>query len=1028
MLRTLRHLVTPSPCHLVIAAAVLALTAQAVPPTKEQAEFFESKVRPILADNCYKCHSVAEGKSKGDLTLDTRDGWLKGGKNGEVIKPGDPEHSPFIVAIGYKDADLQMPPKGEKLSDAQIATLTEWVKMGAPDPREASGAIKSKLTGLTDTARNHYAFQPVKKPAVPENKQQSWCKTPVDAFVLHDLEANGMVPNKPATKEALIRRAYYDLIGLPPTPYEVSDFLKDTTPGTFAKVVDKLLASPRYGERWGRHWLDTARYSDTIGGDRNANKTTDYRYANAWTYRDYVVNAFNDDKPYDQFIVEQLAADQIPGIKQDDPRLAALGFLTVGERFKNKNDVINDRIDVVGKGFLGLTVSCARCHDHMFDPIPTKDYYALHGIFNSIYEPDIQPVLASKVTPQQLADFQTKYSGIMKEMQTRYFDTVGDYMKEFFGKPDAYLEAALVGQRGKAGAKGGESDKRRNEIIRNEKLDDQFVQLIQRAVAKNPNVFGPLAQIARTDSFQLSDLDRMAKRGGPGKMGGKLNEKFGEKGEKMMEMAREEASHGPNKYVVEALTKNPPHNLADAIKVYGELFRSLQPQAKGFIAAMKSATSASVSGYDDDLIDALRGPFDIAPAPLLTKDLMETAQLTFPNKIAGKARLNFGELNLLETSHPGSPAKAMVVADSPRPANSAVFIRGEAQSKGPVEPRHFLEILSPGQKPAPFTQGSGRLDLAIAIADKGNPLTPRVAVNRIWMHHFGEGLVSTPDDLGVQSGKPSHPELMDYLAAKFIEFGWSMKQMHKVIMLSAVYQQSTETNPAYETRDPANKFLWRANVRRLDFESMRDSLLFFTHQLDLTLGGKPVNLTDEPYSNRRSVYGYIDRGNLPELMQSFDFSDPDMPNSKRTTTVVPQQALFLMNGSMAVDVARKLIARPEIAKTPDNDEKVRWLYRIVFQRLPREDELATARDFLHHVQGSVSEPPATANANTGDKNPRMAKLQQQQQQQQQQQKRKEGGKFSAIQNEGQRVERRPLTGWEAYAQALLFANELAYVN
>ena len=1013
-----------------LALAGVAPAALNVPPTKEQTEFFESKVRPILADNCYKCHSIAEGKSKGDLTLDTRDGWQKGGKNGEVIKPGDPDHSPFVVAIGYKDSDLQMPPKGEKLSDAQIATLTEWVKMGAPDPRDASGAIKAKLSGLTDNARSHWAFQPVKKPAVPENKQQSWCKTPVDAFVLHDLEANGMVPNKPATKEALIRRAYYDVIGLPPTPYEVADFLKDNTPGAFAKVVDKLLASPHYGERWGRHWLDTARYSDTIGGDRNANKTTDYRYANAWTYRDYVIKSLNDDKPYDQFIVEQLAADQIPGIKPDDSRLAALGFLTVGERFKNKNDIINDRIDVVGKGLLGLTVSCARCHDHMFDPIPTKDYYALHGVFSSIYEPDNQPVLASKVTPQQLADFQTKYSGIMKEMQGRYFDTVGDYMGQFFNKPEAHLEAALSGQRGKAGgAKNGEAEKRRNELIRTEKLDDQFVQLMQRAVVKNPTVFGPLAQIARTDSFQLSDLERMSQQGrraGP-KPGGKAAEKLGDKGEKMMEMAREEASHGPNKYVVEALTKNPPHNLAEAIKVYGDLFRSLQPQTKGFIAAMKAATSGTVSGYDDDLIDVLRGPFDIEPAPLLTKDIIETAQVTWPNKISGKARLNFGELNLLEISHAGSPAKAMVVADKPRPENSPVFIRGEALSKGAVEPRHFLEILSPGQKPAPFTQGSGRLDLATAIADKTNPLTPRVAVNRIWMHHFGEGLVTTPDDLGVQSGKPSHPELMDYLAAKFVEFGWSMKQLHKVIMLSAVYQQSTDTNPAYETKDPENKFLWRANVRRLDFESTRDSLLVFTGQLDRTIGGKSVNLTDEPYSNRRSVYGYIDRGNLPELMQSFDFSDPDMPNSKRTTTVVPQQALFLMNGSMAVDVARKLIARPEIAKTPDNDEKVRWLYRIMFQRLPRPDELAMARDFLHRVQGTVAEPAAPDPASTGGKNPReMAKLQQQQKLQQP--KKRDGGKFGAIQNEGERVERRPLTGWEAYAQALLFANELAYVN
>jgi mono/diheme cytochrome c family protein len=1009
---------------LLFALGSAALAAE-LPP--EQREFFEAKVRPILAGHCYSCHSVEEKKSKGDLTLDTRQGWQKGGASGQVIVPGKPEESLLIKAIGYKDADLQMPPKGEKLSDAQIAVLTEWVKMGAPDPRDGGKDIAAKLSGLTDQAKAHWAYQPVKKPAVPENKQASWAKTPVDAFILQKLEANGMTPNKPATKEALIRRAYYDLIGLPPTPYEVADFLKDTAPNAFEKVINKLLASPHYGERWGRHWLDTARYSDTIGGERNNNRTTEYRYAHAWTYRDYVVKAFNDDKPYDQFIIEQLAADQLPDVRPGDARLAALGFLTVGERFRNVNDIINDRIDTVSKGFLGLTVACARCHDHMFDPIPTKDYYALHGVFSSIYEPDDKPMLATALKAEQLADFQQKYAAVAKELQNRYFDTVGDYLADFFRKPEAHLEAALAGQKARQNAN-REAEQQRNKLIREEKLDEDFVQFIQRAVQKNPTVFGPLAQIAKTGKFQVSDLQRMSEMSDRAmkKLGDKKAAKMGDMAERMAAKMREEAAHGPNKYVAEALTKTPPTNLAEAVKVYGEMFRSLQPQAKGFIAAMKNATSATVPGYDADLIDVLRGPFSVEPAPMLTKDIIEAEQLTWPNRISGKARLNFSELNVLELTHPGSPAKAMIVADRPQPKNSPIFIRGEAQSRGPVVPRGFLEILSPGHQPVPFSQGSGRLELAQAIANKANPLTARVAVNRIWMHHFGEGLVPTPDDLGVQAGAPSHPELLDYLAAKFMEFGWSMKQMHKLIMLSAVYQQSTETNPAYETKDPDNRLLWRANIRRLDFEAMRDSLLVFSGQLDRTIGGKPINLTDEPYSYRRSVYGYIDRGNLPELMQHFDFSDPDMPNSKRTTTVVPQQALFLMNSAMAVDIARKLIARPEIAKTMDHDEKVRWLYRIMFQRLPRPDELQLARTFLDQVQTHTSEAPEPADSSFNPEQERKRRLARQQQAQQQ--KRRDNGKFSPIQNEGERVERRPLTGWEAYAQALLFSNELAYVN
>jgi mono/diheme cytochrome c family protein len=374
---------------LVIAALrAMAVAAPGVEFNKAQLDFFERKVRPIFSDNCYKCHSIEKGKSKGGLTLDTREAVLKGGDDGPVIKPGRPEESLLIKAINYDDPDLQMPPKGEKLSSQQIADLTEWIRIGAPDPRDAPKPIGSgKLSGLTDKARQHWAYQPVKKPAIPINSNQQWCRTPVDAFILQALEAKQMVPSPDADREALLRRATYDLIGLPPTPQEVEAFLADKSPNAFAAVVDRLLASPHYGERWGRFWLDTARYSDTTGGERKALRGQDYRYAYAWTYRDYVIKAFNDDKPYDQFIIEQLAADRLPEAASDKTQLAALGFLTVGERFANPNDIINDRIDVVSKGFLGMTVTCARCHDHMFDPIPTEDYYALHGVFSSTIEP-----------------------------------------------------------------------------------------------------------------------------------------------------------------------------------------------------------------------------------------------------------------------------------------------------------------------------------------------------------------------------------------------------------------------------------------------------------------------------------------------------------------------------------------------------------------------------------------------------------------------------------------------------------------
>jgi hypothetical protein len=329
------------------------------------------------------------GKDKGGLTLDTREAIIKGGDTGPSVVPGDPDKSLLVTAVAYTDPELQMPPKGEKLKPEQVAALKEWVKMGAADLLDAA-AVKSKLSGLTDKARQHWAYQPVKKPAVPVNKNQQWCRTPVDAFILQKLEGAEMFPSPDAPKETLLRRVTYSLTGLPPTPQELQAFLADNTPQAWTRVVERLLASPQYGERWGRHWLDTARYADTAGSNAD---NLDYRFPHAWTYRDWVIKAINDDMPYDQFIVHQLAADYLPK-EQQGPKgenLAALGFITVGERFGNVNDQINERIDTVSKGFFGLTVSCARCHDHMFDPISQKDYYAMHGIFASISEPRVKP-------------------------------------------------------------------------------------------------------------------------------------------------------------------------------------------------------------------------------------------------------------------------------------------------------------------------------------------------------------------------------------------------------------------------------------------------------------------------------------------------------------------------------------------------------------------------------------------------------------------------------------------------------------
>lgn len=986
----------------VAAPAFAAVTAE---PTPEQTAFFESKIRPILADNCYKCHSLENGKSKGGLTLDTRDGVLKGGEVGPVVVPGNPAASPLIKAVKYEDKDLQMPPskEGGKLKDEQIAALTEWVKMGAPDPRKE--VPKTKLTGLTAQARKHWSYQPVTKPEVPAIKNRVWCRTPVDGFILSKIEAKGMVPSPDASKETLLRRATYDLTGLPPTPQEVTDFLSDESAQAFSKVIERLLASPAYGERWGRYWLDTARYADTIGGMGN-NGRMDYRFPYAWTYRDYVIKAFNDDKPYDQFIVEQLAADKLPDIKPDDPRLAALGFITVGERFNNVNDVINDRIDTVTKGFLGMTVSCARCHDHKFDPIPTKDYYALHGVFSSITEPAAKPVIGMPAL-DQLTDFHGKLDTLEQDIRDGYYKALADETAKFRSNPTGYLLAAQA-RKGNASAS---EMKAAMDMMKERKLDPELVQDVSRNVRSNDPVFAPfraLMNIAPAE-FAAKAPAIIAEYAGTAAPAPSDDKKERRKAPKV----------SVNPLVVAALKDAKPQSLDDVAAIYDKLFASLQPRAAEFFRAAASTKTLPPSGFDPAVVQMLEIPYKVEAGGGVSMEKFREMANRGPRKFANRAGQNSAKINELLLTHPGVPVRAMTIADLSKPKDSPVFIRGQAQTRGEIVPRRFLEVLSQNGGPVQFPKdSSGRFELAQCIASKTNPLTARVLVNRVWMHHFGEGFVPTPDDLGTQSEPPTHPELLDYLASYFMEKGWSIKQLHRVIMLSRIYQVSSSTIPEYEAIDSQNRLLWRANIRRLDFEAMRDSLLAMSGKLDRTIGGQPINLTDEPYSYRRSVYGYIDRGNLPELMQSFDFSDPDMTNSKRATSIVPQQALFLMNSAMSVDVARRVVARPEVAGARDDLSRVVAIYRVIFQRNPKPAELQMATKFL----GLETKTPAEGGNVAADLKT-TAKIVA---------KRAEAKKSAsgtkAIQNEGEIVDRRPLTAWETYAQALLFSNEAAYVN
>jgi hypothetical protein len=999
----MRQTLLPLAASLALAPAVFAEDAK---PTPDQVAFFESKVRPVLAATCYKCHSLAEGKAKGGLTLDTREGTKKGGDNGAAVVPGDPGKSLLITAITYNDPDLQMPPKGEKLAQKDIDALIEWVKMGAPDPRSDATAA-TKLTGLTDKARMHWAFKPVVKPPVPDIKEnRTWVTMndgrtvhPVDAFILAKLQEKNIPPSPPADRDTLLRRASYDLLGLPPSPQEMAAFREDRSPDAWVKVIDRMLASPHYGERWGRYWLNTARYADTIGGDRNANQRgRDYRYPFAWTYRDWVVKAINQDMPYDKFIIAQLAADQLPETKRDPRLLSAMGFLTVGERFPNVNDEINDRIDVVTKGFLGLTVACARCHDHMFDPIPTKDYYALHGVFASIEEPDDKPLVNSPST-KQMEEFNAKLAEYQQKDREEFYRVLGEYAAKFRMKAGKYLMAGFIRRdRSEAALKKVEA------LTTAESLDADIVNYLgQRPFRLNNDIFSPFQKFAA-----LAESD------------------FASLGPKLAQEIAASDKNTVNPKVAAAFKGAKIQSLEQVAEIYTKLFASVDSDAKQFFQSVAKTTSASFVGVEDSAARMYAAPYPIAPASEMNTEGIRDMIAEWPLRMRNQPRFTFGAVNELYLTHPGAPAKAMIVKDKPEPRDSPVFIRGQSSTRGDVVPRRFLDILSPGGKAKEFQLGSGRLELARAIASKDNPLTARVMVNRAWLHHFGEGFVRTPDDLGTQSEAPSHPELLDYLSAYFMETGWSLKTLHRLIMTSKTYQISSHTRKEYEDIDPYNRLLWRANVRRLDFEAMRDSLLVYGGTLDRTVGGQPVNLTDEPYSRRRSVYGYIDRGNLPELMTAFDFSDPDMPNSKRTSTIVPQQALFLMNSSMAVDAARRIVARPEVANARDGAAKFIAIHNIVFQRNPVKEETEVAYPFLNKERNlSQFIDDKAKKAAAADAEKKNAEIE----------KKMEGGRenmrdsmFRSIRNEGEIVDRRALNDWETYVQALLMTNEAAYVN
>ncbi len=722
----------------------------------------------------------------------------------------------------------------------------------------------------------------------------------MDRFLLARLEAAGLGYSPEADRRTLARRLWFDLTGVPPTFEDIEEFANDPSPDAYGKLVDRLLSSPLYGERWGRHWLDIARYADTKGYVFTENRF----YPFSFTYRDYVIRAFNDDKPYDQFILEQLAADQL-GKPANDESLAALGFLTVGRRYlNNQQDIIDDRIDVVTRGLLGLSVTCARCHDHKFDPIPTADYYSLYGIFASCNEPEELPLIGQ---PSETAEYKAYLEELGKrkqacddyeakvylELQDHLRTRVGDYLQLALKDEKKLPEGLAV-----AYENGEPSDK----------LAARWKQLISRAAHDDP-VFGPWKHIISQPAAEFS---------------------------KALESQLADSNSPLNPRVRNALREAAPKTVIDLAKAYGKLFATIEAEWK---QATKDASPVPTQLADADsekLRNLLYGPQSVTDFPA-----SDTQRLFGRNHRDHLKQLERA-VTQWHVDSPGAPPRAMVVADNPNPTEPVVFVRGNPGRHGDKVPRRFPRILAPAG--TAFQAGSGRLELARAIATEDNPLTARVMVNRVWMLHFGTPLVGTPSDFGFRTEAPHNQQLLDYLARYFVNSGWSLKELHREILLSAAWKQQSVDRADARAIDPENQLVWRMNRRRREFESLRDAWLAVAGKLEPRMFGRPVDIEKQPFTGRRTIYELVDRNNLPGLLRTFDFPTPDTSSAQRPQTTVPQQALYGMNSPFVQQMAASLAARTESAPTPET--RIEEIFRLGLSRRPTGEEQQEFREVV----------------------------------------------------------------------------------
>ena len=884
-----------------------------------------------MAQNCKACHS-AQLKTA-ELDLSSAEGFVRGGQSGPLVSRDNPTASRLLQVISFEEK-LKMPPMG-KLKNHEIADLTEWVEMGAPWPGAAEVRVnqpktESETAEFTEEQKNFWAFQPMRDPALPKVVDNTWERSRIDRFILAKLEQKGIQPSPPADKMTLLRRARFDLTGLPPTEKEIDAFLADDSPGAFKRAVNRLLDSPRYGEHWGRHWLDVARYADSAGNDE------DFRYPHAWRYRDYVIQAFNDDTPYEQFVREQIAGDLLPSDNPDDPPgvnsrgivatgLLALGPKAVAQQDKKKMlyDVYDEQLDVVSKAFLGLTVTCARCHDHKFDPILQRDYYALTGIFAStrsfrdskshvaklLFKPLVEEQVYEAYQDHQDQIFYATFEieDITSAGMDRHNDGVYPRLKDYMRSAWRILE-------GRASAA---------KLSREKQLDETTLKRWADYLKPGEDSQPHLSDWRRATRSRLDEVAAAYQR----KFDGRT-----EQWRKDLERWREQVK----RMVKEANMPPPP----------------------------KPRFRERTDAFYHDVVFKENGPF------YLTQEQQEET-------LSSASRANLTELRAdlehLEATAPAEPPMACAVEEG-EIVDQQLFIRGDHHNPGESIPKGFPVILG-GRDEPPVTEGSGRLALAGWLTQPDHPLTARVMVNRIWQWHFGEGIVTTPNNFGETGARPTHPELLDFLARHFVRSGWSVKAMHRLMMLSSVYQASSLVTEEQNRLDRENELLSHFRRRRLNVEEIHDGLLAMDGNLDLKMGGtlqEGVGTDRENSSERlsispdevtrRMVYIPLRRANLPTLLNLFDFGDATTTIGKRANTNVAPQALFMMNSEFVADRAKNLAQRLLDEETASNARRVERAYRIALNRQADPGEVDSALTYVSSLQSkfedSVSEPEA----------------------------------------------------------------------